>query len=407
MTASLRIAMLSNLYPPLSTGSAVQCSGLARELVRQGHSVIVFTADVTAGEAAHETTGDGVEVYRMPCLRLPRMPISMNFEWLNSLFRPSNLRLMADVCRKRGIQALHVHNHMFDSAFCGMALSKRLGLPVAVTIHTVIHHANPAFNAILYPLDRFFLGQCIIRRADAVVCPDCTVEKYLSSRFTRTDGTIIPYGISLPPPPDAAEVAALREQWGLAGKRAIVSLGHMHALRNRTELVKALAEIIPRHPDVRLVIVGSRGYKATEDLVRDLGLQDHVIFTGPQPHRLAAAFHSLAYCEANWLDQADMASAGVSCLEAMYYGKAVITACPEDTHEAGGLRNGENICILPRPVVKEDVVNALSHLLDNPAECERLGRQAAAFVSRYFAWDSVTDKHVALYERLIRQNDAS
>ncbi len=268
MSQSLRVAILTNLYPPLSTGSAVQSSGLARELAQRGHKVVVFTARITADAPEHEVTPDGVEVYRLPCLRLPRLPISMNFEWLNSLLRPANLRTMERLCREHTIQVLHIHNHMFDIALCGMLLSRKLGIPTAVTLHTVVQHAKTVYNAVLYPLDRFFLGTCVVRRADAVICPDCTVETYLASRFGRRDGTIIPYGITLPPLPDADEVEALRAQWGLTGKRVLLSLGHMHALRNRMDLVKAFAEIVKAYPDARLVIVGSRGYEPTEKLVQ-------------------------------------------------------------------------------------------------------------------------------------------
>lgn len=405
--APVRIAMLTNLYPPLGTGSAVQSSGLARELARQGHEVVVFTARVVPDTPLHEVTADGVHIHRLPCLTLPKLPISMNFPWLNATICPTNLRFMSQVIAERRIQVMHIHNHMFDMALNGMWLSRKLDIPTLVTLHTVILHTKALYNAILCPTDRYFLGSLVVRRATGIICPDCTVEKYLSGRFKRSDGHIIPYGIQLPEPPTDTEVAELRARWNLVGKRVILSLGHMHALRNRMELVKAFADVIPKHPDARLVIVGSRGHPPTEELVKSLNLEEYVIFTGPQPHTLVPAFHKMAECEPIWLDQQNMASAGVACLEAMYYGKAVITACPEDTHEEGGLVNGKNVIILPRPTRAEHASDAILRLLGNPDQCRNIGENAAKFVRSYFAWDNVVERHVRLYRDVALEKAAS
>lgn len=396
----MRIAMFTNLYPPVGTGSAVQSSALARELVRKGHDVVVFTARLDDALPEHERTPDGVEVYRLPCLRLPRMSISMNFAWLNATFSPANLRRMQAVIRERQIDVLHIHNHMFDMALNGIWLSRKTGIKAVVTLHTAILHTNPFYNFVLSALDRYLLGLLVVRRAAAVICPDCNVVEYLASRFSRNDGTVIPYGISLPPPPSDEDVEALRQKWGLQGKRVILSLGHVHALRNRMDLIRAFAEVAQSHPDARLVIVGSLGYPPTVDLVRELGIEDRVVFTGAQPHQLVPAFHGMAEFEAVWLYQQDIPSAGVACLEAMYCGKAVIAACSEETHEPGGLRNGVNFINLPRPTKTEDIRAALLLLLGDQKLCLSIGREATAFTHAYFDWDKVTRQHEALYQRL-------
>lgn len=396
----MRVAMFTNLYPPLGTGSAVQSSALARELVRNGHAVVVFTAHLDDSLPEYERTADGVEVFRLPCLRLPRMAISMNFSWLNATFSPANLGRMRKAIAERGIDVLHIHNHMFDMALSGIWLSRKLGIPAVVTIHTAILHTNRLYNFFLSAIDRYFLGAAVVRRATAVICPDCNVVEYLANRFSRLDGFVIPYGISLPSKPPAEAIDALRSKWGLQGKRVILSLGHVHALRNRMDLIRAFADVVKIHPDARLVIVGSLGYPPTENLVKELGMKGLVIFTGPQPHDLVPAFHGLADFEAVWLYQQDIPSAGVACLEAMYCGKAVIAACSEDTHEAGGLRNGINFINLPRPTRSEDVRGALLKLLDDPDLCRRIGQEAAAFTQVYFSWAKVTQQHEALYQEL-------
>ena len=80
---------------------------------------------------------------------------------------------------------------------------------------------------------------------------------YVHKRFGRMDTVMIPYGIDLPAVASDEEVAALTTKYGLHGKRVILSLGHLHALRNRIDLVKALPAVKAEFPDVRVVIVGS------------------------------------------------------------------------------------------------------------------------------------------------------
>jgi len=85
----LRICTFSNLFPPVVSGSSTQSSALARELVRRGHSVTVITPHLDKSTARHEVV-DGVEIYRLPCIRVPPTPLTLNFPWVNFTFTPAN-----------------------------------------------------------------------------------------------------------------------------------------------------------------------------------------------------------------------------------------------------------------------------------------------------------------------------
>lgn len=65
----MRLAIVTDAYPPLRSSGAVQLRDLSRELVRQGHdvSVLVAAADLDAPWRVHES--DGVRIVR---LRTPR-----------------------------------------------------------------------------------------------------------------------------------------------------------------------------------------------------------------------------------------------------------------------------------------------------------------------------------------------
>ena len=128
----LKVCMFSNLFPPVVSGSSTQSSTLARELVKRGHEVVVITAHVDSNTPAYEHL-DGVHIYRLPALRLPRLPIALNFPWLSVTFTPGNQRRIAAILDRHQPDVLHLHNHMFDLAFSAVRMHRRFKKPLVVT----------------------------------------------------------------------------------------------------------------------------------------------------------------------------------------------------------------------------------------------------------------------------------
>lgn len=402
----LRIAMMTNLFHPVATGSSTQVQGLAKALAALGHHVIVITAHVDSATPAHERM-DGFEVLRIPALHLPKMAISLNFPWLNWTFWPKNLKRMETILREHRIDLLHVHNHMFDMAFAGRVLGRRLGLPVVVTLHTIIKHSIAAFNLILFPADRVFLRRAVVKHASAVICPDVNIQTYLREAFGRTDGTMIPYGISLPIHPGTEVTREIVDKFSLKGRRVILSLGHVHALRNRLDLIRALPQVRERFPDVLLLIVGSVGDQRPVDLVKQLNLEDTVIFAGTQPHAHVPVYHEIAELEAMWFDQADGGKnpLGIACMEAMLAGKPVLTVSNEMTFGPGVLIDGGNV-LLVKAREADRLASILIDLLDGPQKSASIGDAARNIAQKHFAWATVANSTVKLYRKLIRKEPA-
>ena len=405
--APISVAMFTNLFAPVVSGSATQSMGLAATLAARGHKVVVITAHVDRQSAVHERI-DGYDIYRIPALRLPEMSISLNFPWLNWTLWPANLRRMEDILRRHGVQVIHVHNHMFDLAFAGMILRRRLKLPAVLTLHTIIKHSIALFNLLLVPADRFVLKSLVVSQAEAVICPDCNVQRYLEERFSRQDGRLIPYGIDLPADPGQAVKQRIVEQYALKGKRVILSLGHVHALRNRLDLIRAMPRVRERFPNVRLLIVGAVADERPVALVKQLELGDAVIFTGPQPYADIPAYHALAELEAMWLDQADggLNSLGIACMEGMYMARPVLTVSNEDTFGPGVLKNGRDIIIL-KAGDPDKIAAIIIDLLADEEKARRIGRAAEEVARTQFAWPSVRDQTLAVYRMALASSSSS
>jgi glycosyltransferase involved in cell wall biosynthesis len=394
--------MFTNLFSPIATGSSIHSTKLARNLVKRGVDVTVFTAHLDKSSPRHEVM-DGVDVYRVPCLKLPRLPIAVNFPWLSATLWPSNISFMREVLERKKCQLLHLHNHMFDMAFSSVILSRLMKLPLVLTIHSIIRHPVPLYNAILGAADASLLKYTVVRRADALVDLDNSCTRYLANRFGRNDGTLIPLAVDLPDEADPADVEMIREKYDLVGKKVLLSVGHLHHLRNRLSLIRGFKDVVRQMPHARMLIVGARNYQPTLDLVDRLGLNEQVIFTGKQPHRLIPAFMEACDVHSMWfdLDPQGRNSLANANIEAMFYGKPVMGMLDIDAYGKGLLKDWENIVITPFHNPEPHIADSLLKLFRDPELAESIGRNARRMALETFNWDRVTDSHEALYAAVL------
>jgi len=401
--ASISVCMLSNLYPPVVSGSSTQLVSLSRELAQRSCQTVVITAKVAEDSEEYEEV-DGVCVYRLPAIRLPKMPISLNFPWLSYTLTPRNLRRIESIINRHNPDVLHLHNHMFDLALCAVLMRKRNKRPLVITIHTVIKHARNFYNLLLYPADRMFLKHLVINQADALVCPDLNIKGYVRDAFGKFDVALVPYGISLPETSVKEWVKLLRTKYHLNGKRVILSLGHVHEIRNRKDLIEALPSILEVFPNTVLLIVGTVADNSSAVLARKLKVHKSVIFTGHVPHSEVPAFLALADLEAHWLNQdaAKKTSLGIASLEAMAAGKVALAAANENTYGPGVLRTGENIVLID-PGNPGHLAQTIVGLLSDSERCRAIGERARQTIQEHFSWDSVCSRTLDVYREVLRK----
>lgn len=399
----LTVCMFSNLFPPIVSGSSTQTEGLSRELSKRGHQVIVITAQTPENRNNYEAS-EGVHIYRLPAIPLPRMRISFNFPWLSYTFTPGNLKRVHWILHKHQPDVLHLHNHMFDLAFIAVLMCRHINKPLVVTIHTIVKHSLVRYNLLLAPFDRIFLKHLVIQQAEIIINPDLNTQRYVVETFGRRDSVIVPYGITLPQVTVYSTVENIKRKYRLMGKQVILSLGHVHDIRNRKDLIEAMPYILHQVPNAVLLIVGSISTQEPIQRVKRLGLQNSVIFSDYVPYSQIPAFLELADIEVHWLNQDSMenTSLGIASLEAMWAGKVVLAAANERTYGDGVLKNGENI-ILVTPGNSQKVAEIIVHLLEDKEKRAVIGAKARQTIMKHFSWESVCSQTIQVYQEAIRK----
>lgn len=362
----------------------------------------VITTHLDYNTARHEVV-DGVEIYRLPCLRVPKTPLTLSFPWVNLTFTPANQQRIQRIVRQHRPDVLHLHNHIFDLGLSASRISKRLHIPMVLTIHTVLKHPNPVLNVFLSCADRLLIRPGVVARASAILCPDLNIQTYVADAYRRPNEPIVPYGVEETGPAAPALVSHYREKHGLEGKHVILSLGHVHAMRNRRDLVEAMPLVLRRLPSAVLLIVGEVATKTTGELARKLGVESSVVFAGAVPHVHVSALLELADLEAHWLDQEipEKTSLGIASLEAMAAGKTVLSAANPNTYGEGTLRNGENLFIV-EPGRPRELADTIVKLLEDPARRQAIGDNARRTIRESFSWDAVCLRTIEVYAQAVR-----
>lgn len=397
------ICMMSNLYPPTMSGSSNQLQELSRQLVERGHKVVVITAKLDKSLPDFEVS-QGVRVYRIPAIRVPEMGISLNFPWINWVTWPKNIRRIERIIREENAALVHVHNHMFDLALIGAYFRKKLSLPTIVSVHTPITHNNWLYNQLLVTAERLILKPYVIERADVLLGADNNILKYTTQRFNRTDTVIVPYGIRLVEDPPPQLTHEITEKFGLSGKRVILSVGHLHEIRNRLDLISAMPSILAEFANAVLVVVGAVSDPRAARLAQQLGISEKVIFTGVQNHESVAAFLKLAECEAHWFTTERPAvdsSPGIATFEAMLLGVTALTVANADAYEPGVIADGKTL-ILVKPGDVAGISAKIIGLFRDPELAKAIGRSARRVAIDNFSWPIVAGKISVLYQKLCK-----
>lgn len=391
------ICILTNLYPPVFSGSSIHCAELAKNLVQRGMDVTVITSRLTFESPEFEIV-NGVNIYRIPSIKLPKMSIALNFPWLNFSFSLHNLKKVFQILRKHQPNVLHLHNHMFDSVLYAVIAKFYFKIPLVLSVHTIIKHTNPIFDFLLHLVDRFILKHLIIKRANTIICQDYIIENYVKKTFNYQNIILIPYGITPLRKPSKKKTSELRQKYNIKTGPIILSLGHLHETRNRKELITILPRLLTVFPKLKVLIVGYVGTNSTEKLARQLGVHKNIVFAGTVPHSNISEFLEIADVEAHWFDKKHPhKTPGIAGQEAMMTGKVLISNTLENIYGEGVLRNEKNI-LLVDPNDSSLLFEKISEVLVDKSKRFMIEKNAQETAQKYFSWDVICRKIITIYQ---------
>lgn len=201
----------------------------------------------------------------------------------------------------------------------------------------------------------------------------------------------LPPGVDLTRFTPGAKSLELQKKWGIEGAPVIVSIGRLVPRKGSDQLIKAMPEVLLQFPKSKLLLVGTGNYqKRLERLVRNLKVQDSVIFTGRVAHELLPDYFRLgdifaAPCRSRY-GGLEVEGLGIVYLEASACGIPVIAGksggAPDAVldGETGILVNGRD---------HHEVSAALIKLLADEKLRAQMGTAGRVWMEQLWSWEGI------------------
>ena len=278
----------------------------------------------------HSRNDDGVDVYHP---RVPAGPGTLLISFDSYLTYPVVRRLADRLHGEQPFDLIHAH-FIYTDGVIAARLGRRYGIPVVTTEHSIWGPAFERFPAIR----RQVMGALPhIRLVTAV--SEAVRASLIATVGDRMRISILPNVVD----EEAFPAPRADESWD---PELILFVGQIRWVKGLDVLVRALARLRRRRPNVRLKVIGASFYPAqqadwreVQRLVRELNLETHIDFAGEaSPSEVAAAMRGSALLVLPSRREA----LGTVILEALASGTPVVaTRCggPEEvvTPEVGRL----------------------------------------------------------------------
>jgi glycosyltransferase involved in cell wall biosynthesis len=355
------------LLPELNEGGVERGTmELSRELVKLGHESIVISA---GGKLQEQIEKDGGK------------HITFDVCSKNPFTAPSRMIQLRKILRTLDPDILHARSRV--PAWLAYLSNKKLHIPFVTTVH--------GFNSVS-PYS------AIMTKGDSVICVSGAIKSYIQENYHTEEKkiTVIPRGIDLekfnPQNIDHTFIESFKKEYHLDGKRIITTVGRITQLKDHQTFIRAIALLKKDDSNIVGLIVGGirddkqEYFHALEILVKELELEDNIIFTGSQS-RVAEIY---ALSDAVVSSSKKPESFGRSVAEALALDTPVVA-----TGHGGVLDiivEGENGFFYP---VGESQV-----LADSIGKCAYLKFDGYRYISENFSLEKMVQKTLEVYEKV-------
>ena len=361
-------------------------------VTRLGYPVLVGTPMAAAEDAV-----DGIRYLRLLPNRVER--------GMEGQIRQQTSMLAAAVAEYRPA-VLHTTTH-FVNAVSVRAVAEAFGIPWVYEVRGQLADTwastRPASARLSerYRLFREREAECV-RSADAVVTLGSAMRDEILAQGVAAERVVLcPNAVGedfLETPRHAAD--ACRAVGLDSGKRYIGTVSSIVAYEGLDDLVSAFAILVPRHPDLRLLLAGDGvALPALKRQAERLGVADRVVFAGRVPRNVASLYHQAL--EVFVVPRKDLdvtrSVTPLKPVEAAASSRPVVASNLPALAEL--VRDGETGLLVP-PEDPAGLAAGIERLIMDRELGQRLGAAGRDWAVRQRTWSANAQKYGALYDRM-------
>lgn len=378
-------------------GGERQCVSLARELLRMGHNVDLYTCAY-----------DRERCFPEVCRELKITDVGRGiFPWLR---KPRVLRAYLDMLRleKSVNQRYEVWNpHHWPAEWGALGLKNRLGGAVVwmcndvPNFHEKMRDARSGrLSRLIYRLD-YLYDRAQARKIDLIVFLSRWAEsefKAIYSARTR----VVRSGSDPERFRPGGDRKKVRTRFGFSDQDFVVLwLGIVMPHRRLQDAILAIHHLKRQGNNVKLLVAGSgeafpEYFQSLQTLTRDLNLEREVTFAGKVPDDEMRDFYCA--CDA-FLFPNENQTWGLAVLEAMACGCPVLVSRGAAVHEV--LTDGQDALLFPARD-PEALAAKVQMLMADPEQRARIAEAGMLLVRTRFNWERFAEQMVAVFDQVIK-----
>jgi len=274
----MRIALVSQAYPPMVSGASFFMEYLARGMAARGHEVLVIAASDSG--VAKNIREEKLEIVR---LKSSPNPLRANHHYVSWAYR----KLIQNLTTFKP-EVLHLHDAS-TIGLAGVLAGKKLGIPTVLTAHQLpwfVASYMPHLPALKVRVERMLWDyvRWLEANTQAIISPTQTIANTIE-QYSGARPIVIANGIDIgrfhPEPAYAGERIDLCKKYGLDPDRPVIlHVGRLDVDKQVNLVVRAAAQVL-LGSDAQLVVAGDgRQRENLVELAKRLGIEKETRFPG-------------------------------------------------------------------------------------------------------------------------------
>jgi len=397
----VRILHIFDHSIPLHSGYVFRSLAILKEQRKLGyHTEHITSIKHFAGENVVESF-DGFNFYRTQPTWRSKLPVLNQFDVIYTLEKA-----IIEKAHNLNIDIIHAHSPSLNALAAKRAANK-LKIPFVYEMRASWEDAAVSHGTCTEGSLRYKLGQWLekkaLRSADQVI----TICQGLANQIEqwgvdKNNITVIPNAVDIEKfPLINSKNSDLVTQYQLADKLVLGFLGSFYRYEGLHILVEALVEISKQHDDCVLLLVG--GGDEEQNLkaqVKELSLEQQVIFTGRVPHQDIADYYSLVDIFVYPRESIRLTElvTPLKPLEAMAQQGLVVAS------DIGGHREmlqHNKTGILFTPDSASELANSICSLIADKTHWPAIKAAGRAYVEQERCWENSVKAIQPVYEKLL------
>lgn len=307
----MNIGLFTDTYFPQLSGVATSILTLKTALEEQGHNVFIFT-----------TTDPHLEKGKVEpnIFRFSSMPF-VSFTDRRIAYR--GLFEAVKLAKKVDLDIVHTQTE-FALGLIGKYVAHQLNIPAIHTYHTMYEdYLHYVLNGrLLKPYQVQQVTRTYLKNMAGVIAPSKRVEDLLTRYEVGIPMRVIPTGVDIA----AMNVETgqdIRQKLGISPEtKVILTLSRVAQEKKIDQIIKFMPELLKKDANTVFVVAGDGpDMDQLTALVKELGLEQKIIFTGAVDHgdvgdyyRMADLFVSASDTETQGLTYIEALAAGTRCI---------------------------------------------------------------------------------------------